>query len=99
MYFSHQSSANTNDSLQNIEVEISPKLAAFNDEIRLNPALFSKIKSVYENQADFKLNDEQKYLLENLYKSFVRNGANLNSQDQDTLKMLNQKLAVAYSEI
>jgi len=92
--FSRQSGANTNDSLQNIEVEISPKLASFNDEIRLNPALFSKIKSVYENQADFKLNDEQKYLLENLYKGFVRNGANLNSQDQDTLKMLNQRLAV-----
>jgi peptidyl-dipeptidase Dcp len=92
--FFQQAGANTNDSLQNIEVEISPKLAAFNDEIRLNPALFSKIKSVYENQADFKLNDEQKYLLENLYKGFVRNGANLNSQDQDTLKILNQKLAV-----
>ncbi len=92
--FFSQSSANTNDSLQNIEVEISPKLAAFSDEILLNPALFSKIKSVYENQAKFRLDDEQKYLLENLYKSFVRNGANLNSQDQDTLKILNQKLAV-----
>ncbi len=87
------SGANTNDSLQSIEVEISPKLAAYKDEIRLNPALFSKIKSVYENQADFRLNDEQKYLLENLYKGFVRNGANLNSQDRDTLKMLNQRLA------
>ncbi len=92
--FFAQSSANTNDSLQNIEVEISPKLAAFGDEILLNPALFSKIRSVYDNQAKFNLNEEQKYLLENLYKTFVRNGANLNSQDQDTLKMLNQKLAV-----
>lgn len=92
--FFSQSSANTSDSLQSIEVEISPKLAAFSDEIRLNPELFKKIKSVYENQAEFKLNDEQKYLLENLYKSFVRNGANLNTQDQDTLKKYNQRLAV-----
>lgn len=92
--FFSQSSANTNDSLQNIEVEISPKLAAFSDELTLNPGLFKKVKAVYENQAKFKLNDEQKYILENLYKSFVRNGANLNSQDQDTLKKFNQRLAV-----
>jgi peptidyl-dipeptidase Dcp len=92
--FFEQASANTNDSLKNLEIEISPKLAEYNDEIRLNPALFSRIKSVYENQAKFNLNDEQKYLLENLYKSFVRNGANLSSQDQDTLKKFNQRLAV-----
>jgi peptidyl-dipeptidase Dcp len=92
--FFEQASANTNDSLKNLEVEISPKLAAYKDEIRLNPTLFSRIKSVYENQAKFNLNDEQKYLLENLYKSFVRNGANLSSQDQDTLKKFNQRLAM-----
>ena len=92
--FFSQAGANTNDSIQNIEVEISPKLAAYYDEIRLNPELFSRIKSVYDNQAKFKLNDEQKYILENLYKSFVRNGANLNSQDQEILKKYNQRLAV-----
>lgn len=92
--FFAQAGANTNDSLQAIEIEISPRLAAFNDEIRLNPGLFARVKSVYENQAGFGLNDEQKYLLENLYKSFVRNGANLNKQDQDSLKKLNQRLAV-----
>ena len=92
--FFSQASANTNDSLQKIEVEISPKLSAFQDEIRLNPELFKRIKSIYENQAKLNLNDEQKYLLENLYKGFIRNGANLNKQDQDTLKVLNQKLSV-----
>jgi peptidyl-dipeptidase Dcp len=92
--FFSQSQANTNDSLQNIEVEISPKLSAFQDEIRLNPELFKKVKSVYDNQAKFNLNDEQKFLLENLYRGFIRNGANLNKKDQDTLKVLNQKLSV-----
>ncbi len=92
--FFAQTQANTNDSLQSIEVEISPKLSAFNDEIRLNPQLFKRVKAVYENQNKFKINDEQKFLLENLYKGFVRNGANLNKQDQDTLKVLNQKLSV-----
>jgi peptidyl-dipeptidase Dcp len=94
LVFFSQTQANTNDSLQNIEVEISPKLSAFQDEIRLNPKLFKKVKSVYENQAKLNLNDEQKFLLENLYKGFIRNGANLSKRDQDTLKVLNQKLSV-----
>lgn len=92
--FFAQTQANTNDSLQAIEVEISPKLSAFIDEIRLNPELFKRIKSVYENQNNFNLNDEQKFLLENLYKSFVRNGANLNKRDKDTLRSINSKLSV-----
>jgi peptidyl-dipeptidase Dcp len=92
--FFSQTEANTNDSLKKIQVDISPKLSAFQDEIRLDPELFKRVKSVYENQAKFNLNDEQKYLLENLYKGFIRNGANLSKQDQDTLKVLNQKLSV-----
>jgi peptidyl-dipeptidase Dcp len=92
--FFGQSNANTNDSLQDIEVEISPKLAAFNDEILLNPDLFQRIKHVYENQTSYGLDSEQTYILENLYKSFVRNGANLNDEDQDSLRKMNQRLSV-----
>jgi peptidyl-dipeptidase Dcp len=92
--FFSQSAANTNDSLQKIEVEVSPLISAYRDEILLNAELFKKIKTVYGNQDALKLNPEQKFLLENLYKSFIRNGANLNKQDQDTLKKLNQKLSV-----
>jgi peptidyl-dipeptidase Dcp len=92
--FFAQTSANTNDSLKKIEIEVSPKLAAYNDEIRLNPELFKRVKSVYDNQSKFSLNPEQQFLLENLYKEFVRNGANLNKKDQDTLKKINQRLSV-----
>ncbi len=94
LVFYAQSNSNTNDSLQAIEVDISPKLAAFNDEIRLNPELFSRVKSVYENQAKFNLNPEQQYILENLYREFVRNGANLSKEDQDALRKINQELSV-----
>ena len=92
--FLGQTEANTNDSLQNLQVEISPKLAAFRDEINLNPDLFKKVKYVYDNQVRSNLNPEQKFLLENLYRGFVRNGANLGRQDQDTLKKINQELSV-----
>jgi peptidyl-dipeptidase Dcp len=92
--FFSQTSANTSDSLQKIEMEVSPKLSEYRDEILLNPVLFKKVKSIYENLARFKLDDEQKFLLENLYKDFVRNGALLSGTDQDTLKKLNQEISV-----
>lgn len=92
--FNGVSSANTNDSLQKIEIEISPKLSEFRDEISLNPVLFKRVKFIYDNQAKFQLDAEQKFLLENLYKNFVRNGSLLSATDQDTLKSLNQKISV-----
>jgi peptidyl-dipeptidase Dcp len=92
--FFAQTSANTNDSLQKIEVQISPELSEFYDGIILNPDLFEKVKYVYNNQDGYNLDPEQEFLLENLYKSFLRNGANLNKQDQDTLKKINQRLSI-----
>ncbi len=92
--FFEQASANTNDSIKKIEVEISPLLAAYNDEIKLNPGLFKKVKYVYDNQARFNLDPEQAFLLENFYREFVRNGANLDKKDQDSLKKINQRISV-----
>lgn len=92
--FFAQTSANTNDTLQKIEMEVSPKLSTYRDEILLNPVLFQRVKTIYEKQKDFNLNPEQTYLLENLYKSFVRNGALLKGADQDSLKKLNQQISV-----
>ncbi len=92
--FFGQSAANTSDSLQQIEMEITPKLSVYRDEIFLNPVLFQKVKSIFENQAKFNLDDEQIFLLENLYKNFVRNGALLSASDQDTLKKLNQEISL-----
>jgi peptidyl-dipeptidase Dcp len=86
--------ANTNDSIQKIQVDISPELSAHNDAISLNPRLFSRIKSVYENQKKFNLDAAQTYILENLYKGFVRNGANLSPEKQEDLKKLNSELSV-----
>jgi peptidyl-dipeptidase Dcp len=92
--FTELCGSNTNDSLRKIEVEITPKLAGFRDEVRLNPELFKRVKSVYDNQGKFNLDVEQKFLLENLFKEFVRNGANLSMTDQDTLRKINQELSL-----
>ena len=99
--FFAQSSAHTNDTLQKIEMEIMPKLSEFNDEIYLNTILFRKIKSIYENQDNLNLDDEQKFLLENLYRKYVRIGALLPAEAQETLKKLNKYislLSVSFSQ-
>lgn len=92
--FYSQTSANTNDTLENLQMEIAPKVSAFSDEVLLNAELFGRIKAVYENRAAEQLTPEELFLLENLYKSFVRNGALLQGQDQEKLKRLNQQLSV-----
>ena len=92
--FFSQSSANTNDSIQKTEVEVSPLLSAYHDEILLDSALFSRVKYLYDRKAKLSLTSEQEFLLKNLYKNFVRNGALLKGADKDTLKKLNEKISV-----
>lgn len=91
--FFNLNSANTNDSLQSIAQEVSPMLSSHEDEIKMNDKLFDKVKEVYENREKFDLNDEQSYILDNVYKSFVRSGANLSDEDQKELKEINKKLS------
>lgn len=91
--FSGQASVNTNDEIQQLEQELSPLLSKHSDDINLNPKLFARIKAVYDNQANFDLNKEQKKLLEETYKSFVRSGANLTDDKQAELRKLNEQIS------
>jgi len=86
-------SANTNDSLQKIAQKVSPKYSSHSDEIKMNPKLFERIKTIYDKRKDLDLSTEQSYLLENLYKSFVRSGANLSPEKKDKLKKINKELS------
>ena len=47
--------SNTTDRLTEIETEISPKLTAHYDSITLNPALFQRVKAVYDSRASLNL--------------------------------------------
>ena len=69
-------------------------LSKHSDDISLNPALFARVKAVYENQAKFNLDKEQKKLLEETYKGFVRGGANLSEADQAKLRELNSEISM-----
>jgi len=88
------SGANTNEELQKIQLEVSPQLAAHSDEINLNPKLFERVKAIYDQKDKSKLTEEEAYILENMYKEFVRSGALLPDDKKDILKKLNQEESV-----
>jgi peptidyl-dipeptidase Dcp len=92
--FSAQNSANTNDEMEALSRELSPLLSQHRDNISLNPALFARVKTLYDNRAALNLDKEQSKLLEETYKDFVRGGANLNAEDQAKLRELNSQLSL-----
>ncbi|MFD2033616.1 M3 family metallopeptidase [Belliella marina] len=91
--FYNLNSVNTNDEIQGIAKEMAPEISAHSDNISLNSKLFERVKAVWENKDQLDLNAEQHKLLENTYKSFVRNGANLNDTDKEKLREINSKLS------
>jgi peptidyl-dipeptidase Dcp len=93
--FYNLNSANTNEEIQAIAKELAPRMSAHNDNINLNPELFKRVKAVWDNQANLNLNNEQSKILENLYKNFVRSGANLSEANKKRLREINAEMAVA----
>lgn len=74
--------ANTDEEIQNIAEEISPLTTEFSMYILLNEGLFQRIKEVYDHRNELKLDNVEMRLLEETYKSFARNGANLSPDDK-----------------
>ena len=83
---------NTSDELQNIAMRIQPKLTQLGNDISLNPELFKRVKAVNENPGWF-LSKEDKKLLENTYKSFVRSGANLDDEKKELYRQYSEELS------
>lgn len=86
-------SAHTNDDLQEMAKKISPMLSSYSNDVILDADLFSKIQEVYEKKDQLNLSEEQMTLLEKEYKSFVRNGANLNDTDKKRLREIDTRLS------
>ena len=91
--FFNLNSAETNDALQAEAQRISPLLTDYSNDIRLNEALFKRIKTVYDQRENLSLTAEQQTLLEKTYKSFTRNGANLSLDDKERLRKIDKELA------
>ena len=91
--FYNKSSSDTTDRLDEIEEEIAPKLSAHMDAIRLNQALFGRIKELYSNRDSLELNNEDAWLLERYYMDFTHAGAHLTDAQRDELTNLNEELS------
>lgn len=91
--FFNKSSSDTSDSLDAIEEELAPELAAHQDAIELNPVLFDRIKSLFDNRESSGLNTEDAWLLERYYKDLVHSGAHLSEAERERLKQLNEELS------
>ena len=101
--FSNLNACDTNPTRQKIDKEMAPKLAAHRDEIFLNPKLFARVQTLYEQRDKFAaanpsggrlgLDPESAYLLERYYKDFVRAGAKLSDSEKTRLKKINAELA------
>jgi peptidyl-dipeptidase Dcp len=93
LVFYNKSSSDTNDALDAIEEEIAPKLAAHQDSINLNPALFKRIKDLYDARESLGLNSEDAWLLERYFKDLIHAGAHLTETQRARLKELNEELS------
>ena len=93
LVFYNKSSSDTNDALDAIEEEIAPKLAAHQDSINLNPALFKRIKDLYDARESLGLNSEDAWLLERYFKDLIHAGAHLTEAQRARLKELNEELS------
>ncbi len=93
IYVANQNGAHTNDETQAVVKEMAPVLSAHFTDIALDPGLFARVAAVWEQREDLELNAEQNMLLRNTYKSFVRNGANLEGEDRDRMRAINEELS------
>src|SRR5690606_24272346 len=91
--FFNLTSAETSDELQKLAQEIMPMLTKFRNDISLNPVIFERVKTVYNNKENLDLTTEQKTLLENTYIDFVRQGANLSDADKEKYRKISTELS------
>ena len=91
--FSGVNGANTNDVLQKTQEVLAPKFAAHQDAINLDPRLFWRVKTLYDQRDTLQLDAEQRQVLTLTYENMVHAGAQLNDADKKTLSALNAQLS------
>lgn len=87
-------SAETNDEIDSIAKILVPITSAHQSNIMLNPELFARVKSVYDNRDQMDLTTEQSRVLEKIYLSFVRGGANLDETGKERIREIDEKLSM-----
>ena len=83
--------------MQAVAQEMAPIMAAYQDEVIQNAALFARVKAVYDARETSGLTPEQKRVTEVDYRQFARQGAALNPEQKTRLGAINQRLATLYT--
>ena len=89
--FYNKSSSDTSEVIDAIEAEIAPKLAAHADSIKLDPTLFSRIKTLVTKSSA--LNPEDSWVLKKYYEDFLQAGADLDPEKRERVKEINEELS------
>ena len=91
--FYNKSSSDTSDELDKIEAELAPKLAAHTDAIRLNQALYLRLKKLYLERSRMNLDAESDWLVVRYYEDFRKAGAHLSESERAKAAEINLRLA------
>ncbi|MDY3892869.1 MAG: M3 family metallopeptidase [Candidatus Cryptobacteroides sp.] len=86
--------ADVNEQMQQIAEEVAPMLNDYSMYVSLNEKLFARVKAVYEQKDSMGLAKDQMKLLENTYRSFTRNGANLQGEDREKYSRISEELSL-----
>ena len=86
--------ADVNEQMQQIAEEVAPMLNDYSMYVSLNEKLFERVKAVYEQRDSLALEKDQLKLLENTYRSFTRNGANLQGEDREKYSRISEELSL-----
>jgi peptidyl-dipeptidase Dcp len=93
--FDALTSAHTNETLQAVEIDLSPRLAAHYDAIYLDERLFGRVKAVHDTLEGAGLDPESRQLAKVTYEAFQRAGATLGGPDRERLKALNERISTS----
>jgi peptidyl-dipeptidase Dcp len=91
--FYNQLSAAGTDALEELAQQIGPISSNFSSDIIMDPTLFQRVKHVYDMRDQLNLTPEEKTILEDSYKGFVRGGALLNEEKKQRLREVNEQLS------
>ncbi|WP_146528261.1 M3 family metallopeptidase [Novipirellula artificiosorum] len=84
--------------IPDLERTVAPQLSEYRDSIYQNSALFKRIETIYQSDAMDSFTVAQKRLVDDLYKTFVRQGAKLSQSDKAKLSQINTRLARLFTD-
>ena len=92
--YSNLEVAHATPELQALAKDFYPILSSFGSDISLDPVIFKRVQTVYDNRTNQKLTPEQNRLLEKTHTDFVRNGAMLSAADKERIRGIDQELSI-----